>query len=136
MIDLNTFTNMNNQVEKTIPYEISREIDSLIVSENDGIRVRLFNDALKFYQLATKLDPEDRFAWPSESHRLDFEELYEYIQTDRDLVVNIIIETELEYIHGKTSIDALQESVNKLSMLDSRYLTTIINHRKLINRYV
>ena len=137
MIDYNTFhNNMSKTKEiRTISHKVSNNIDCLMLSENDAIRTQLFETAKSFYDIVTSMSEED-FIWQDDKTRIDFEEFIEYVNNDRELMINWLIETELEYIHGKTSEQVLIDAINKIEEFDRRYLIMLLDNRKLLNTYV
>lgn len=137
MIDYSTFHNDMSKTKEiqTITHELSNAIDCLILSENDNIRTQLFETAKSFYDIVTSMSEED-FIWQNDQTRIDFEEFIEYANNDRELMINWLIETELEYIHGKTDEQCLIDAINKIQEFDRRYLIMLLDNRKLINLYV
>lgn len=135
MINLHTFNNMSRKQNTQTPHELSNAIDHLILSENDVIRTYLFETANSFYRTVTETLKDD-FIWPDDQIRIDFEEFIEYFRNDRELMINWLIETELEYIHNKSNEQTLNDAINKIQEFDRRYLIMLLDNRKLINLYV
>lgn len=135
MINLHTFNNMNRKQNIQTPNELSNAIDCLVLSENDVIRTYLFETGNSFYRIVNETVKDD-FIWPDDQIRIDFEEFIEYFRNDRELMINWLIETELEYIHNKSNEQALIDAINKIQEFDRRYMNMLLDNRKLINLYV
>ncbi len=140
MIDYNTFHNnitqtTNMQKQNTTNHKLSYKIDCLLVDENDNIRCYLFDRGKKYYHTITE-NLGDDYIWDDDQTRIDFEEFIEYSKNDRELMINWLIETELEYIHGKCDETALENAIEKIESFDRRYMIMLIDNRNKINRYV
>ena len=137
MIDYNTFH--NNMIKKkemqTTSHELSNAIDCLILAPNDDIRCHLFKAGETFYKHVTETLAGD-YIWPADQTRIDFEEFIEYLNNDRELMVNWLIETELEYIHGKIDEQVLRAAIEKIQKFDRRYMIMLLDNRAAINLYV
>ena len=137
MIDYNTFHNnmIKTKEMQTTSHELSNAIDCLIVAENDDIRCHLFKAGETFYKHVTETLAGD-YIWPADQTRIDFEEFIEYLNNDRELMVNWLIETELEYIHSKIDEQNLRAAIEKIQEFDRRYMIMLLDNRATINRYV